>query len=541
MRLHNARIVMASLLGLLPVFAGCATRATDDGEGTDPRVTVSHGGALARSFAQSASSANVPRDLLVAISKVEDGLAIPADRIAIDIENEVPAAGPLQLRRGKLDTLRRAAELSQVSEVDLRMHADLALEAGARVLAELGAQKNASPSDLASWSEAVAEMSGYADDANREHYVHQVFALLARGGSFVGRDGEVIELPAHRDLPPSLTIDVSFKVHTNAGAQFAGAQWIPTSCTNKCTLGRAGNAVKYVVIHDTEGGWNASVATLQNDPDKSVHYIVGEDGKVAQFVTEETTAWHAGNFSYNQRSVGIEHVGYATKPFPEAEYAASAKLVDYLLTKYNLPRDREHVIGHDQIPNGTKISETSPACSTSPKQCEANVNFGGASHHTDPGVWEWATFMPRVKGAAKCNDVTNLWNCSNDKKKAFRCANDKVEVLTCDGLCEVKPNGVDDYCKAVTPQSSPVSSEGATGGAAGSTPGGSESPNPAGPGTEGSAQTNAGFLPAADQRQATDSSGCSASPASSSSSSTGALLALAAGAVVLGRRRKSRM
>jgi N-acetyl-anhydromuramyl-L-alanine amidase AmpD len=449
-RLQVARIGL--LLASLTSFAACSSAPAD--EGAPPSVQLD--GPLANAFDASAAKAGVPRDLLVAIAKVEDGLAMPAERLGLDIDNDVPVAGPLQLRRGKLDTLARGAALSGVSEIDLRIHADLALEAGALVLAELGTKTNAKHDDLASWNDAIEEMSGFADAANREHYAHQVFATLARGGSFEGRDGETIVLPKH-DLPPSLTLDVSMKVKTLAGAEYPGAQFFPTSCTNKCDPGRGGASVQYIVVHDTEGGWNASVATLQNDPGKSVQYIVDVDGKVGQFVPENTTAYHAGNYFYNQRSVGIEHVGYATKPFPEKEYAASAKLVDYLAKKYNVARDRAHIIGHDQIPNGSRIAQSSAPCSASPKSCQSNLNYGGASHHTDPGIWEWAVFMQRFGGTAKCNDVTNLWNCSNDKTHAFRCAGGKVEVNLCDGpgACEVKPNGTDDVCnmqpKSTTP------------------------------------------------------------------------------------------
>lgn len=422
-------------------------------------------GALPLAFEHASMRARVPRDLLVAIARVEDGLDVPALRdVADEIEEHtIASAGPLMLRRGKLDTLARGAKLADASVIDLRRDADLALDAGALVLAELGVKTGARSDDLASWRAAIEEMSGYADEDHRDDYAHRVFATLARGGRFIGRDGDVVVLPKH-DLPPSLTLDVSFRLKTMAVSQYPGAQWIPTSCTNKCTTGRGGAKVEFIVVHDTEGGWDASVATLQNDPNKSVQYIVGTDGKVGQFVTEETTAWHAGNFHFNQRSVGIEHVGYATKPFTEAEYAASAKLVDYLTKKYGVPKDRAHIIGHDQIPNGNQIAQSSAPCSTSPRACQSNVSYGGASHHTDPGIWEWPTYMTRFGGNAKCNDVTALWNCSNDKKKAFRCAAGKVEVETCDGAgaCEVKPTGVDDVCHVQPKTTPPPASTGTT-------------------------------------------------------------------------------
>jgi MYXO-CTERM domain-containing protein len=446
-------------IGLLPLCISLTAAACSSAPADDADVQVDgKAGPLSSAFAKSAARADVPRDLLVAIAKVEDGLWMPAHREGLDIDNDVPVAGPLQLRRGKLDTLARASQLTGVAEIDLRVDADLALEAGALVLAELGKKTGATKGDVASWAKAVEEMGGFGDEAHREKYVHEVFATLARGGTFEGRDGETIVLPAHRELPPSLTIDVSFKVKTLAGAQYPGAEWFPTSCTNKCNTSRSGATVQYVLVHDTEGGWNASVATLQNDPGKSVQYIVDVDGRVGQFVSEETLAWHCGNFHYNARSIGIEHVGYSTKPYPEAEYLASAKLVEHLTTKYKIPRDRAHIIGHDQVPNGNKIAATSAPCADSPKGCQSNLSYGGASHHTDPGVWEWAVYMQRFGGTAKCNDATAIWNCSNDKKHAFRCAGGVVEVNACTGGCTVMPNGVDDVC-TVQPQSAPPMTE----------------------------------------------------------------------------------
>ncbi len=411
-------------------------------------------GSLSSALSSSAARTGVPRDLLVALGQVEGALDLPAQRLTIDVDSEVPAAGPLQLRRGKLDTLKRGAELVGATEIELRRDGDLALEAGARVLAELGAKTGARSGDLASWSTAVAEMSGFADEAHREHYVHQVFATLARGGRFEGRDGEVVVLAPH-DLPPSLTIDVSDKLRTLAGqAEYPDTQWFPTSCSGKCAPGRPGK-IDTIIIHDTEGSWNASVATLQNDPGKSAHYIIDTDGRLGQFITEDTTGWHCGNSVYNGRSIGIEHVGYKTKPFPEAQYVASAKLVEHLTTKYSITKDRVHIIGHDQVPNGNKIAKDSPPCGDSPTKCNTGP-YGGANGHTDPGVWEWSTYMARFGGSAKCNDAPTSWTCSADKTKAFRCAGTSFELQTCDGpgACAQAEGGAEATCN-VAPKTTP--------------------------------------------------------------------------------------
>jgi len=523
----NGVLAIAAVVSVVSVFsAACSSNANDKGSASTG--IDMNGGALALTFDRAAQSTGVPRDLLVAIARVEDGLELPAQRTVLEVDSAVPAAGPLMLRRGKLDTLARAAVLSGKTEIELRENSDLALDAGARVLAELGTKSGARADDLASWKTAIEEMSGYADDAHRNEYAHRVFATLARGGVFDGRDGEKLSLAEH-DLPPTLTLDISSTLHTLSTAQFPGAEWIPTSCNDKCTIGRAGNPVQYVVIHDTEGSWDASVATLQNDPGKSVQYIVGTDGKVAQFVTEETTAWHAGNFHYNQRSIGIEHVGHASKPYTEAEYAASAKLVSYLTTKYGIAVDRSHIIGHQAIPNGTKIGESAGPCVASPSACAGNTDFGGADHHTDPGDWEWATYMPRIGGAAKCNDVTALWNCSYDLKNAFRCNAGKVAVETCDGTnaCEVKPNGQDDVCNTGTKPTSTSPSTGADPGNVAVAPGD----------MAGVTQTTGAQVPADDGSAppaAGDSGGCSVSRTSGASGTFGGRSAASFGLLALG-------
>jgi N-acetylmuramoyl-L-alanine amidase len=403
-------------------------------------------GVESAAFARVAESNHVPRDLMVAIAQVEGGLAMPATR-DVDPDAQVPVAGPLELRRGKTDTLAWGATLMGKSELDLRRDTDLGLEAGGRVLSALGNRTTANESDLASWQQALEELSGFSDQEHRTKYAHDVFALLARGGTFEGRDGESITITPH-DLPPTLTLTIDTSVHIESGAEYPGAEWFPTSCTNKCDTTRAGNPIDYVVIHDTEGGWTASVATLQNDSGKSVQYIVNTDGHVGQFVPESYTAWHAGNYWYNQRSVGIEHVGYYTQTYPEAQYDSSSKLVAYLTKKYGVTKDRAHIIGHDQVPNGNVMAQSSPACSDSPANCEKGSNYGGSNNHRDPGDWEWCTYMPRFGGTCKCNDIWNLWNCSSDKTQAFRCTNGNVELIKCDGpgACETQPNGQNDIC-----------------------------------------------------------------------------------------------
>jgi hypothetical protein len=184
-------------------------------------------GALEQAFEAAATRNGVPRDLMVAIAAVEGGLDMPARR-EVNPDSHVPVAGPLQLRHGAFDSLKRGAELMGTSELALRQDRDLAIEASARLLAELP-----HGGDLASWNEALETLSGYFDDAHKKHYAHRVFALLARGGTFGG-----IRVPAY-ELPPHLTLDLSESIELQNDSELPGAEWIPTPSANNGARGAA--------------------------------------------------------------------------------------------------------------------------------------------------------------------------------------------------------------------------------------------------------------------------------------------------------------
>jgi N-acetyl-anhydromuramyl-L-alanine amidase AmpD len=115
------------------------------------------------------------------------------------------------------------------------------------------------------------------------------------------------------------------------------------------------------------------------DPERQVsaHYVVrSRDGHVTQLVRELDVAYHAGNRSYNERSIGIEHEGFVDQPqrwFTEAMYASSAKLCAGICTRYDIPVDRQHIIAHHEVPG---------------------------SDHTDPGRhWDWDRYLRLVRTA----------------------------------------------------------------------------------------------------------------------------------------------
>jgi N-acetyl-anhydromuramyl-L-alanine amidase AmpD len=104
-------------------------------------------------------------------------------------------------------------------------------------------------------------------------------------------------------------------------------------------------------------------------------------------VLEKDIAWHAGNWDYNTRAIGIEHEGYSgvAGSFTLAEYRASAGIAASICSRWGVPMDRKHMIGHYQVPDPNH-----PALG------------GGAEHHWDPGpYWNWTYYVSLAKRYAR--------------------------------------------------------------------------------------------------------------------------------------------
>ncbi|MGW2106901.1 N-acetylmuramoyl-L-alanine amidase [Streptomyces sp. NPDC001948] len=158
---------------------------------------------------------------------------------------------------------------------------------------------------------------------------------------------------------------------------FARAQWIAASSANWRRADRPDDyPIDRVVIHVTQGSYRSAVKVFQ-DPGHgaAAHYVVRKDGHVTQMIRELDVAFHAGNRSYNERSVGIEHEGFVDRPqdFTAAMYGASARLTAAICGRYGIPVDREHIIGHVEVPG---------------------------TDHTDPGKhWDWDRYLKLVRAA----------------------------------------------------------------------------------------------------------------------------------------------
>lgn len=165
------------------------------------------------------------------------------------------------------------------------------------------------------------------------------------------------------------------------------ATWYGAS-NNYTNANRPASApINKIVIHVTQGSWSSALNWFANPrSDVSAHFTVrSSDGRIGQSVRQEDIAWHCGWWNYNRTSIGIEHEGYVSNPdwFTDAMYRSSARLSAFLCEKYRIPIDRNHIIGHHEVPGCAGAG-------------------GGVGCHTDPGRhWNWRKYMRLVRNYAR--------------------------------------------------------------------------------------------------------------------------------------------
>ncbi|TMC13996.1 MAG: N-acetylmuramoyl-L-alanine amidase, partial [Chloroflexi bacterium] len=243
--------------------------------------------------------------------------------------------GPMNIHPYDLEL---AASLSGHDPALLRTDLSANLDAGAAFLAHY----HGSGTDLASWRPAVAMLLG--DGAATE-----VFDALRSGASRVTNEGEAISL-----TPQSVPAGKAPAALPRSG-DYPPANWVAASPANYSSANRPHDwPIDLIVIHDTEGSYASAIAEFQNPAaQSSAHFVVSTGGAITQMVREQDVAWHAGNWDYNTRSVGIEHEGYAWSCcwYTTAQYNSSAGISASICSRFGVPMDRSHVIGHSDVPD----------------------------------------------------------------------------------------------------------------------------------------------------------------------------------------------
>jgi N-acetylmuramoyl-L-alanine amidase len=135
--------------------------------------------------------------------------------------------------------------------------------------------------------------------------------------------------------------------------------------------GRNGKKIIAICNHITAGQFPGCQNWLCNPKAKaSSNYLITRTGKIIQLVKDEDTAWANGGVNKpswtlydgtnpNRYTISIEHEGYGSNGgdgnLTEQQYQATLCLHRQLINKWNIPIDRNHIIGHFEI---DKINRT---------------------------------------------------------------------------------------------------------------------------------------------------------------------------------------
>jgi hypothetical protein len=300
---------------------------------------------LGRTFEAAGGKHGVPPELLKAMGYVHTRWAMPpASAVAYergDIHGQ-GVYGVMALEQNpSRDTLGKASELTGLSEAQLTADRAANVMGGAAVLSELAG--GTKPRTLEGWQEAVAAYG--AGDL----YAREVYYWLAEGAEATLAGGERVDLAA-RDVA------VPRAVEPRAGnVDYPRATWRGPASDNYSNRNREAKLdIDRVIIHIADGYYEGTINWFKTQSSNvSAHYVVrSRDGEVAQLVRNEDIAWHAGVWSYNQHSIGIEHEGFDENPdwYTNKMYHGSAKLTAWCCKRHRIPVDRKHIIGHTEVP-----------------------------------------------------------------------------------------------------------------------------------------------------------------------------------------------
>lgn len=113
-------------------------------------------------------------------------------------------------------------------------------------------------------------------------------------------------------------------------------------------------ATDLIILHTTEGPKAGSLNKLHANGE--AHYMIDEQGKIYRIIHRNRVAFHAGRSMWDgrtnldNRSIGIEIVGYHNRDITAAQYAALRELLAQLQRIYRIPDER--VMPHSMVAYG---------------------------------------------------------------------------------------------------------------------------------------------------------------------------------------------
>ncbi|MDP2343279.1 MAG: peptidoglycan recognition family protein [Deltaproteobacteria bacterium] len=384
-------------------------------------------GPLREAFALAGAQSGVPDDLLLAVSWVETRWHMPEGGAHDHGRHAVGLMGVVD--RQDDPRLVTASSSLGIDPAVARVDAAANVAVAAEVLRRMAIEETGGiPRSINGWRAALALYGADGDPELGDSYADDVFETLATGARGTSSTGELLVLVGsgvsmgRAKIASALTADSALVDRTlDARAGFF-------------SYGRS-RAIDRVVIHTTEGSYDGAISWFRsaNNPyQTSAHYVIrSSDGQITQMVDEANTAHHV--LTWNSRSIGIEHEAISAQPhwFTDAMYAASAALTRDICERHGIPMDREHIVGHVEVPG---------------------------NDHSDPGRhWNWDHFIQLVRTGTStpseprdtfCDDGSfggwcdggDLVDCGPSSARGFRSRE------TCAAGCQVMPAGQNDRC-----------------------------------------------------------------------------------------------
>jgi N-acetyl-anhydromuramyl-L-alanine amidase AmpD len=358
---------------------------------------VSESSSLALTFEAAAEEHGVPVDVLKALAYTETGFEGALGEV--EFEGQDPAYGMFALRGAELD---RALSLSGHTLDELVGDPAVDIDAAAALLASYAEESAMTAEERAAplfWKPALKNFGSLSEDL-REHYADTVLNHLA-GVAVPMNDGTTMVIDRHI---------ADGAIATNkSGLGQAGTIWRPSPNVDS----RNGRSPHFVIIHTCEGGYWGCVDWLRQPvAGVSAHYVVKEDGsEISQLVDENSRAWHVGQVyrdwlnenshpeyqgvGVNSISIGIEHGGFASQSsWPQAQINASVELVRGIITRWDLPPDRYHIVAHGRL------------------QPESR---------SDPGPnWPWTSYLAAIAQGSNPMQPTEVLTVDNSDASRFR-------------------------------------------------------------------------------------------------------------------------
>jgi N-acetyl-anhydromuramyl-L-alanine amidase AmpD len=158
---------------------------------------------------------------------------------------------------------------------------------------------------------------------------------------------------------------------------------IHTRLSPNRTAGR-GAHIDRLVLHHTGGAFGGSLNWVTNPASQvSYHYMIDPGGVIWRTVNEGDTAWHAGTWAMNSRSIGICGT---TGGWTNAARDAFVWLMRDVCGRRGIPINRGAILAHRQVVQTACPGEL-------PIDAWVALAASGATPEPEPPAVDWNSFL----------------------------------------------------------------------------------------------------------------------------------------------------